>query len=61
MRLGILTQPLHTNYGGLIQAWALQHVLMEMGHDTWIIQREFKRLKDFPVCKRLMTSSKRFF
>ncbi len=30
----ILTQPLHTNYGGLLQAYALQKVLKDMGHDV---------------------------
>lgn len=33
MKIGILTHPLHYNYGGILQAWALQHVLMEMGHE----------------------------
>ncbi len=32
MRICILTQPLHTNYGGLLQAYALQTVLKRMGH-----------------------------
>ena len=33
MRIGILTQPLHYNYGGIMQTWALQQVLKEMGHE----------------------------
>lgn len=32
MKIGILTQPLHYNYGGIIQNWALQQVLLRMGH-----------------------------
>lgn len=32
MRIGIYTQPLWYNYGGLLQAWALQTVLKRMGH-----------------------------
>lgn len=39
MKIGILTQPLHSNYGGLLQAWALQHTLVSMGHDVIIINR----------------------
>lgn len=39
MKIGILTQPLHTNYGGLLQCWALQHVLQSMGHDAWVVRR----------------------
>lgn len=34
MRVLILTQPLHYNYGGLLQAYALQQVLRRMGHDV---------------------------
>jgi len=34
MKIGILTLPLHTNYGGILQAWALQTVLQRMGHDV---------------------------
>lgn len=34
MKIGILTQPLHSNYGGLLQAFALQHHLKGMGHDV---------------------------
>lgn len=34
MKICILTQPLHTNYGGLLQAYALQKVLRDMGHDV---------------------------
>ncbi|MFV0507371.1 MAG: polysaccharide pyruvyl transferase family protein [Bacteroidales bacterium] len=34
MKILILTQPLHTNYGGLLQAYALQKVLKDMGHDV---------------------------
>lgn len=33
MKIGILTQPLHNNYGGLLQNYALQQVLKRMGHD----------------------------
>lgn len=32
MKIGILTQPLRQNYGGLLQNWALQQVLIKMGH-----------------------------
>ena len=37
MRIGILTQPLKCNYGGIIQNFALQSVLKRMGHDVWTI------------------------
>ncbi len=34
MKIGILTQPLHNNYGGLLQAYALQAILKKMGHQV---------------------------
>lgn len=32
MKIGILTQPLGYNYGGILQNWALQQVLITLGH-----------------------------
>jgi len=37
MRLAIITLPLHTNYGGLLQAYALQYALERMGHQVDVI------------------------
>lgn len=34
MKIGILTQPLHANYGGLLQNYALQQVLLRAGHEV---------------------------
>lgn len=42
MKIGILTQPLHDNYGGLLQAYALKEVLKELGHEVIIINRIYK-------------------
>jgi len=39
MKIGILTLPLHTNYGGILQAFALQSFLKQQGHDVWLIKR----------------------
>lgn len=33
MKIGIITHPLHTNYGGIMQNYALQTVLRDLGHD----------------------------
>ena len=33
MKIGILTQTLHNNYGGLLQNYALQQVLIRSGHE----------------------------
>lgn len=40
MRILILSLPLHTNYGGILQAYALQTVLERMGHDVSVISRK---------------------
>ena len=37
MKIGILTQTLHTNYGGLLQNYALQQVLIRAGHEPCTI------------------------
>lgn len=41
MKIGILTLPLHTNYGGILQAYALQTVLEQMGNEVHVINREY--------------------
>lgn len=38
MKIGIVTLPLHTNYGGLLQAYALQTALRRMGHEVEHLQ-----------------------
>lgn len=40
MKIGILTQPLWFNYGGLLQNYALQKVLQRMGHEVYTIDRQ---------------------
>jgi len=37
MKIGILTQPLTTNYGGILQNYALQQVLRKLGHEPYTI------------------------
>lgn len=38
-RIGILTQPLGHNYGGLLQAYALCEVLKQMGYEPIVLDR----------------------
>lgn len=42
MKIYILTLPLNVNYGGILQAYALQTVLLRMGHEVAVIDREKK-------------------
>ena len=41
MKIAILTQPLRINYGGILQAFALQTVLKRMGHEVIVVNREY--------------------
>jgi len=41
MKIGVLTQPLGHNYGGVMQAWALQTVLRGMGHEAVVLNRRY--------------------
>lgn len=63
MKIGILTQPLHRNYGGILQNWALQQVLIRMGHApemifidyrgyrrSWTVGYILRRLMSFALC-----------
>ena len=43
MKIGILTLPIETNYGGILQAFALQKVLRDMGHDVLTIDHHWPR------------------
>jgi hypothetical protein len=56
MKIGIITLPLHVNYGGILQAYALQTVLERMGHEVEVIDRPahekesvWVRIKKFPL------------
>lgn len=40
MKIGILTQTLHNNYGGLLQNYALQQVLIRAGHEPCTIDHD---------------------
>lgn len=37
MKIAILTLPFHTNYGGVLQAIALQSSLLRLGHDVYVL------------------------
>ena len=58
MRIGILTLPLHTNYGGILQAYALQTVLERMGHKVCLIEKRSKPLR-LPLWKAPLVYGKR--
>lgn len=58
MRIAILTLPLHVNYGGILQCYALQTILQRMGHDVKVLTklqygRSYYIIYPLAVCKRL--------
>lgn len=58
MKIAILTLPLNTNYGGILQAYALQVVLERMGHDVCLIEKRRKPLH-LPLWKAPFAYGKR--
>lgn len=58
MKIGILTLPLHTNYGGILQAYALQTVLERMGHHATLIDKGWPPKVSMPgYAKRVIKES----
>lgn len=49
MRIAILTLPLHTNYGGILQVYALQTVLERMGHKVEVLDKKRKLFLAIPI------------
>lgn len=63
MKICILTHPLRNNYGGLLQAYALQKVLRGLGHD--VVTDRFGACKPSGLCYKpiafLYHFAKRYF
>lgn len=53
MKIGILTLPMHTNMGGILQCYALQTVLERMGHEVTVLNREYSYPSATELLKRL--------
>lgn len=58
MKIGIITLPLHINYGGILQAYALQTTLKKMGYTSEIIQKKRVGAK-LPLWKKIPVYAKR--
>lgn len=54
MKIGIVTQQLHNNYGGLLQNYALQYVLKKSGHNVKTIDYVFR----LPVTRYILSTCK---
>ena len=53
MKIAIMTQPLGKNYGGMMQAYALQKVLRDLGHDVTTIDYNYPEPNLFYQAARL--------
>lgn len=58
MKTGIITLPFNSNYGGILQAYALQSVLENMGHETITVYRISKPMS---VKMKILSYGKRLF
>lgn len=56
MRIGILTFHYGTNYGGILQCYALQRVLCNYGHDVEVI--DYVPTSSLPLSKRMSNKLK---
>lgn len=62
MRVGILTQHFYRNYGGILQNWALQQVMLKLGHEPLTFEHDtcysrkrwLMRIARHLVCKRTL-------
>ena len=62
MKIGILTQPLHENYGGLLQNYALQTILRRLGHKVETIDHvNVASLSQGPIHRELGLLKLRLF
>ena len=39
MKVGMVTMPQHTNYGGILQAYALKTAIESLGHEVTVFDR----------------------
>ncbi|HEY5592058.1 MAG TPA: polysaccharide pyruvyl transferase family protein [Paludibacter sp.] len=53
-KIGILTTPLYVNYGGILQAYALQKYLNRLGYEAYLINLKFKEPSLFQKIIRLI-------
>lgn len=53
MKIAILTLPLHTNYGGILQAYALQTILERMGHNVEVIDKRRREKPYIPLSVKI--------
>lgn len=59
MKIAILTQPLGHNYGGILQNYALQQVLIKLGHEPITLEKDYRQ--HISVIRLIIELPKRIF
>lgn len=59
MKLGIITLPFNSNYGGILQAYALQKTLTNLGHEVKNVNR-FSKGIGIPLKMKILSFGNRF-
>ena len=54
MKIGILTLPLHANYGGILQAYALQTIMKRLGHEVCHVEPACSIAVPDPILQRFI-------
>lgn len=57
MKIGIITLPLHVNFGGLLQNYALQQILVRMGHEPITLNQRIIPKSAFPQMMRVIRAN----
>lgn len=52
MRIAVISLPFHSNYGGILQSYALQNVLEAMGHEVTVINKN--RYPCYPLKSKIV-------
>lgn len=60
-KIGILTQPLHNNYGGLLQAFALQSYLKKTGNEAVTIDFQYGKIPFYTKVRGVISNIYRKF
>lgn len=47
MKIAVLTLRLHSNYGGILQAYALMHTLKQLGHEPYLVNNQYFKKRSY--------------
>ena len=61
MKIGILTHPLVSNYGGVLQSYALSTYLRNQGHDVIVLNRQPNMKFLFRILKSILIFFSNYF